>query len=71
MERNVGRTDRILRIVSGLVLILAPLMNMPPIWASSWLSFGSICVGGILALTAYFGVCPIYSILGVRTRKIP
>lgn len=69
MERNVGSTDRLVRLVLGMVLIVSPLLNIPAIWTTAWLGYASMIVGAVFVLTSVFGVCPIYSVLGVRTCK--
>lgn len=70
MSANVGNIDRAFRFVLGIVLIILPLLNMPAIWSSSLLSYGSMLVGLILAGTALFRFCPLYRRLGVSTCKI-
>lgn len=57
MEINVGKIDKILRIVVGIVL-LAWALTGGPIWA--W-------IGLLPLVTGIFGVCPAYSILGIST----
>ncbi len=69
MTANLGKTDRILRFILGLVLVFAPLMNMPPIWSSGALAFASMGVGAVLMVTAFVRFCPVYRILGISTRK--
>ena len=70
MTANVGSVDRILRVIFGLALIFAPLMNMPAIWSSAALAYASIGVGLILVATAFFRFCPLYRIIGLSTCKI-
>lgn len=57
MTANVGNTDRIIRIVVGLALIVWALMG-GPIWA--W-------IGVIPLVTGLMRICPAYSILGMNT----
>ena len=65
MKRNVGAIDRALRIIIGIgaigYAIKAP-ESMP------YREFGWI--GVIPLLTALAGVCPLYSLLGMRTCKL-
>lgn len=70
MSANVGNIDRAVRFLLGIVLIILPLLNMPAIWSSSLLSYGSMLVGLILAGTALFRFCPLYRLLGLSTCKI-
>ncbi len=67
MTQNMGSLDRIVRLVIGLVLIIAPLLNLPATWKIAWLAYASMGVGAVLAVTAVIGVCPLYSVLGIRT----
>jgi len=57
MTANVGNTDRIIRIVVGLALIVWALMG-GPVWA--W-------IGVVPLATGLVRVCPAYSILGMNT----
>ncbi|MDT8342807.1 MAG: DUF2892 domain-containing protein [Thermohalobaculum sp.] len=57
---NVGTTDRILRIVLGLVLIGLTLGGQIGVWG--W-------IGVVPLATAFLKFCPAYAILGLRTCK--
>jgi hypothetical protein len=62
MTKNEGLIDRILRVVVGLALIASPLGLYGPDYASVW---GWI---GVLPLvTGVVGVCPAYSLVGIKT----
>lgn len=57
---NMGKTDRIIRAVLGVLLIgnvFFALQN-PVGW-----------IGVILLATAIVGVCPLYSLLGLNTKS--
>lgn len=60
--KNVGKTDKIIRIVIGLVL-LSLIFILP----------GNIrfigLIGLILLITAGTGFCPIYALLHISTNK--
>lgn len=61
MESNIGSTDRILRVVLGLVII-----GLGIAYGSWW---GLI---GVVALaTAAISWCPAYRLLGLSTRGKP
>ena len=58
MSPNIGSTDRILRIVAGLILIALVFVGPQTPWG--WI--------GILPLaTGLFRFCPAYTVLGVNT----
>jgi len=61
LKNNVGKFDRIIRIVVGIILVgnvFYALQN--PI---GWL-------GVILIVTGIAGICPLYSILGINTKSV-
>ena len=65
MRKNVGSSDKILRIVVGIALIA--FANFGPqtgynVWG--W-------IGIIPLVTAFLGICPAYSILGIKTSRSP
>ncbi len=59
---NEGPIDRALRIVLGLVLLALTFLGPKTPWG--W-------VGLVPLATGLFGVCPLYSILGVSTAPSP
>ena len=60
MIKNIGSTDKILRIVIGALLILGALTGYG-VWM--W-------IGVIPLATALFNFCPIYRIFGVNTCSV-
>ncbi len=59
MKCNVGKTDRIIRIILGLCIIGAGL------YFKSWLGI----IGAIPLVTASLGWCPLYIPLGISSCK--
>ncbi|MBK0398458.1 DUF2892 domain-containing protein [Limibaculum sp. M0105] len=59
-DTNIGTTDRILRIVLGLLLIGMAIGGQIGPWG--W-------IGIVPVLTAFIRYCPAYAILGIRTCK--
>ncbi len=59
-KNNVGKTDRVIRIVLGVLLIgnVFYALQTPIGW-----------LGVILVFTGVAGVCPLYSLLGLNTRS--
>ncbi len=67
MTVNVGTIDRILRAALGLVLLyLALFSGLPAFEAPVWKYLAAI-VGVVMLVVAAVRVCPVYSIVGVRT----
>ena len=58
MKSNVGGTDKLLRIVAGLVLIVLAATGMVGTWG--W-------IGVVPLLTGLFNFCPVYTLLGMNT----
>lgn len=57
-KSNVGGIDRALRVVIGIALIAMTLTGTIGVWG--W-------IGIVPMLTAAFGTCPLYSLLGMNT----
>jgi sulfite exporter TauE/SafE len=64
MSVNVGTFDRIARIVVGLALIAFALGLIAPGTGWNWVGW----IGLVPILTAVFGTCPAYSMLGISSR---
>lgn len=59
MNINVGSTDRMLRIIAGIIIIGLG------IYYQSWWGI----IGLIPLITGLFRVCPLYKMLGMNTCK--
>lgn len=66
MKKNVGSADKGIRIILGLVLLI--LAFTVPAGQPAKVVF--IVVGIIALLTAITGFCPLYTLLGINTRKV-
>ena len=64
MSVNVGTLDRIARVVIGLALIAFALGYIAPGTNWGWVGW----IGVVPILTALFGTCPLYSVIGCSTR---
>jgi hypothetical protein len=60
MSINVGSIDRVVRVVLGLALLSTFFLLEGPL---RWLALAGL----VLLLTAAFGLCPLYSVLGINT----
>ncbi|MEM6421737.1 MAG: DUF2892 domain-containing protein [Pseudomonadota bacterium] len=60
MTTNLGTTDRILRIVIGLVLIALAVTGSLGAWAY---------IGVVPLVTAFVEFCPAYALIGLRTCR--
>lgn len=61
MKTNVGATDKLIRIVLGIVLIILGVIN------TAWLL---VIIGLIPLITGLIGYCPLYTVLGINTCKV-
>lgn len=59
MEKNIGKIDKIIRIIAGVLIIGAGG------YYKNWLGL----IGLVPLFTAITGWCPLYSVLGVNTCK--
>jgi hypothetical protein len=69
MSVNVGTFDRVLRFVVGLVLVIAPFTTNMALLQGTTATAISVIIGAVLVLTAAFRICPLYSLLGMRTCR--
>ncbi|MFG5383545.1 MULTISPECIES: DUF2892 domain-containing protein [unclassified Yoonia] len=69
MTANVGTVDRGLRVILGIALIVAPLLNFLGLGASAVVAYILMAIGAILILTGLFSFCPLYRVLNIRTKK--
>lgn len=57
MTKNLGKIDRILRVIIGLIIVVLGIMS------ASWLGL----IGLIPLATAVIGWCPLYCPLNIKT----
>ncbi|AUC51771.1 hypothetical protein CDO87_00555 [Sagittula sp. P11] len=62
--KNMGQTDRIVRAVLGVVLLILAFATLAGVWA--WIAG---IVGVLMLATSAMGSCPPYSLLGINTCK--
>ena len=60
MSNNVGSVDRVARVLIGLALLAFAFYSG---YQYAWVGY----IGIVPILTAIFGTCPLYSMLGVST----
>ncbi len=63
MSRNMGTADRVIRFVLGLALIAFAMGMILPGTGFNWIGW----IGIVPIATAIVGICPLYSLIGVRT----
>jgi len=65
MKKNVGNTDRIIRVVLAIVFAGLYLTQM----VEGTFGMVLLVLGGIFLATSLISFCPIYSLLGMSTCK--
>lgn len=65
MKKNMGSTDRFLRILLAVVMVALYFTGV----VSNTLGVVLLVVAGVFALTSFVSFCPLYTLLGVNTCK--
>ena len=66
MLKNVGGTEKGIRLVFGGLLVVTALVLDLPTWGTAMLSV----VGIVALLTGAVGYCPAWSIFGINTCRV-
>lgn len=69
MKTNVGTIDRILRAAIGIVLLYLAFASGQPLFEGPLFKYGAALVGIVMLATSLLRVCPLYSMLGLRTCR--
>ncbi len=67
--RNVGTIDRVLRAVLGFALLYFAFLSGLPVFAGALAKYAAAAAGVVMLGTALFSICPIYSVLGLKTCR--
>jgi len=67
MTPNVGTIDRILRAALGAILLYLAFFSGMALFAAPLFKYGAAIVGIVMLATSAFKLCPLYSILGLKT----
>jgi hypothetical protein len=63
MKMNMGKTDRVIRIIVAAILATLYIKNI----AVGLIGFILIILAMVLVITSVFGICPLYAIFGIHT----
>lgn len=69
MTTNVGMIDRILRAALGLVLLYLAFFSGAALFGAPLFKYGAAVIGIVMLLTSAMKICPIYTLLGIKTCK--
>lgn len=59
--KNVGKTDQIIRVVAGLILLSLVFVGPQTLWG---------LIGLVPLFTGLFGFCPAYKLVGMSTGPV-
>ncbi len=65
MKKNIGKTDKIIRIALALIIAISYFVNL--ISGTTAIILGGFSL--ILILTSFINFCPIYAIFKINTNK--
>lgn len=65
MLKNIGSPDRIIRILIAVTIAILYFTNV----ISGTAGIILLIIGGVLAVTAIVGTCPLYLLLGLKTTR--
>lgn len=65
MKKNMGSTDRALRLIVAIVLVVLYFSNT----LTGTLGIIALVAAGVFTLTSLVSFCPIYPLLGINTCK--
>lgn len=66
MKKNMGNTDRIIRVLAAAVIAILYINNT----ITGVLAYVLLAVGAIFLLTSLVGSCPLYSLFGINTCPV-
>lgn len=66
MKKNMGRTDKIVRVLVAIAVALLVYFQV----VTGTLAYILIAVAAIFVLTSVIGFCPLYSLFGMNTCKV-
>lgn len=69
MTANVGTIDRIFRGTLGIVLIYLAFFSGISLFDATLYKYGAAVIGAVMLVTSTMKLCPIYSLLGLKTCK--
>lgn len=65
MKTNESSLDRVIRTVLGVVLLVVYFLGL----LTGWVGVVALVLGLVLLLTGLIGFCPLYTVLGFKTKK--
>ena len=66
MKKNMSTADRVIRILVAVAIAVLYFTGM----ISGTLALILLIVAGVFILTSFVSFCPLYSVLGISTRRV-
>jgi uncharacterized membrane protein len=66
MKKNMGKIDRILRVIVALILTILYFMNI----ITGTIGIVALVIAGMFLITSLVGSCPPYGLFGINTCKV-
>lgn len=70
MTVNLGKIDRVIRVLLGIFLLVIPFASSFAIFDSGLATVISVIVGLVMLATSAMRFCPLYRIFGIRTCQL-
>ena len=65
MKKNMSNTDKVIRVIVAALIAVLYLTGV----IKGTLGLVLLIIGIVLIVTSLVGICPLYSLLGLRTNK--
>jgi len=65
MKKNVGSIDKVIRLIAAAIIAVLYFTHV----ISGTLGIVLLVVAGVLVITSFVGLCPLYMVLGFNTDK--
>ena len=66
MKKNMGTTDRLIRLgIAAVIAVLYFMGIIPGVWATVL-----VIIAGVFVLTSFVSFCPLYAPFGISTCKM-
>jgi hypothetical protein len=69
MTKNVGTLDRAARAILGLVLLYLAFASGLPLFDGALVKYGAAVIGAVMLVVAAVRICPLYSLIGIKTCR--
>lgn len=66
MKRNMGSADRAIRLLVAAIIVVMYFSNI----ITGTVGIILLALAGVLMLTSFAGLCPLYTLLGINTCEV-